>query len=231
MKKPIGHFIFAHGLNLDPTKLMPLRDIIHELGGETSLLTLAGHKSQYDLNLLAKLTLEEIEDDFIKTYNSFFNQSIFIGQSFGCLIYAKLVAEKRIEEAKKNIFLSPAFEIHKVLKLSNILPKNLWIKSHNFAGYRYHDKLPVALYTQINRANKGFSADEIMELKNPSLVLIDPQDELVPYKKLLKKVERNSQITLKSFDTVKPYHLIIDKNTCGDQWDAMNKTMQEFIFA
>lgn len=229
MKKPIGHFIFAHGLNLDPTKLMPLREVVHELGGESSLLTLAGHKSQYDLNILAKLTLENIEDDFIKNYTTHFNDSIFVGQSFGCLIYAKLVAEKRIPEARKNIFFSPAFEIHKILKLSLVLPKNLWIKSKNFVGYRYHDKLPVHLYTEINRASLGFEQDQIMELKNNTLLMIDPKDELVPYKKLLKKIERNSNIKMVTFETHKPYHLIIDQNTTGESWNALTKTMQDFI--
>lgn len=229
MEKPIGHFIFAHGLNLDPTKLMPLREVVHELGGESALLTLAGHKSQYDLNLLATLTLEQIEEDFIKTYNGHFRDSIFVGQSFGCLIYAKLVAEKRIQEARKNIFFSPAFEIHTILKLSLVLPKNLWIKSKNFVGYRYHDKLPVHLYTEINRANLGFSGEQIMGLKNSSLLMIDPKDELVPYKRLVKKIERNSQIKLVTFETHKPYHLIIDKNTTGESWNLLTKTMQDFI--
>ena len=119
---------------------------------------------------------EQIEDDFIKTYTGHFRDSIFVGQSFGCLIYAKLVAEKRIPEARKNIFFSPAFEIHTILKLSLVLPKNLWIKSKNFVGYRYHDKLPVHLYTEINRANLGFSGNQIMGLKNPSLLMIDPKE-------------------------------------------------------
>lgn len=229
MKQPIGHCIFTHGLNLDPTKLLPLREVIHDLGGETTLLTLAGHKSQYDLNILAKLTLENIEDDFIKTYTANFRDSIFIGQSFGCLIYAKLVAEGRIPEARKNIFLSPALEIHKILKLSLVLPKNLWIKSKNFVGYRYHDKLPVHLYTEIHRASLGFANDEIMSIKSPTMIFIDPKDELVPYKKLLKKVERNSHMVLKTFETHKPYHLIIDQNTCGDKWEALTKEIGSFI--
>ena len=226
---PIGHFIFAHGLNLIPTKLTPLVEFIHELGGETTLMTLAGHKSPSDITHLDKLTLENIEDDFIKNYMTHFKDSTFIGQSFGCLIYAKLVAEKRIPEAKKNIFLAPAFEIHKILKLSLVLPKNLWIKSRNFVGYRFHDKLPVKLYLEINRAYLGFAKDEIMELKNPSLILIDPKDELVPYKKLLRKIERNSKIKLVSLETLRPHHLIIDENTCGDKWPVLQKTLKDFI--
>ena len=113
------------------------------------------------------------------------------------------------------------------------------IRSYTPKAYRVNDALPLNIYQLLFNEEKQFLKADAGVLNIPTLVLIDPKDELISYKKLHRLISRfrlqNWQLMVlkhKGKDRFSKYHhQIIDEQTMGkENWEMATGKMAEFLF-
>jgi alpha-beta hydrolase superfamily lysophospholipase len=219
-----GNVILTHGLNLNPEKLKELANWFNEMGMDVYLLRYSGHRPnekadefsfESSINLLKKL-VEDLKGNYI--YCAF---------SLGCLLYAKAIEQQKIIEAKKNIFLSPAFKPTKFIHISGLIPFNLSIPSLLYKDYQIHRSLPSQIYREISKESNLLSR---LPFQNKTLVFLDEGDLALDVNEILKKISSYDIKYYKKRNTPAPRHIMVDSHTIGsDNWDDFLKTLQSFL--
>ncbi|MFZ4713352.1 MAG: serine aminopeptidase domain-containing protein [Bacteriovoracaceae bacterium] len=219
-----GNMILTHGLNLNPEKLMELTKWFQSLGFDVYLLRYSGHqKGDRPEHFSMKASIESLK----QLVNSLNGNYYFCGFSLGCLIYALAVKENKIPEARKNLFLSPAFRPTLLIQLSKYLPANFKIPSRIYKDYQFHKGLPAFVYKDV-----FVHSDRLMELpfQNATLVFMDRGDLALNVKDLV-ELTKNYQQQIYSFrKTPAPHHLMVDEHSVGEKnWALFQQQIHQFM--
>jgi hypothetical protein len=166
----------------------------------------------------------------------------FLGFSLGALVSQYLLS-LRIENIQfdKQIFLAPATAIKIPRILKSCIPflgDNLKIPSYTPKKYRLNEWLPAKIYKQMMYWERTILKKDGDHLNIPTLIIIDPKDELISYATIRKQIARfrltNYQcITLESSlraRSTRYHHLIIDEATMGkNNWAVVTNKLIEFL--
>lgn len=176
-KKPLK-LIIIHGLNNNNSAFLPLRDEFSKLGWDVSFLTLPCHginrKEARDFKSAFKCFDQSMKELSQNPYS-------VIAFSHGAL-YLQLWLEKN-PKARPNsqVLLAPALFIHRFEKIErtmSLLPSFFLIKSFAPKAFRRYQTLSVREYRILLEGIRTFQKHRA-GLSIPSLVMIDPKDELV----------------------------------------------------
>ena len=251
LKKPKAIALVCHGLNLKPLKMSSITDLLNSQGVKTYLVSLTGHRGNQDemrdvssgkwlkdlhgAYLLAKKKAEELKVPFY-----------FVGYSLGGVLNEMMMETQVLGEIKydKVILFAPAISLRSytyLILLTKALGNRTILPSIPVGDYRANKGTSVAaydaLFTYIGTLD---SKEQYKNLNVPTLVFIDPKDELVSHSGLrnLIKSHNLSQwklVTLNKSGLAKKgrktYHIIIDKQSLGeDTWNKVKKTISDFLF-
>jgi esterase/lipase len=185
--------LLIHGLNNNHSGFAPLKLEIEKLGFECLMITLPGHGTDRNearsLSVAFKSFQRELKDLIHEnTYVVAFSQG-------GLYLQLWLESESKILP-KAQVLLAPALFINyqnRLEKLVSFLPSFGFILSQTPKKLRLYQRLFVWEYRTLFEAIKKFQSQDLA-FRIPTMVLVDPQDELIDAKKLeteLKK--RNSE--------------------------------------
>ena len=239
--------LVVHGLNVRPDAMFPIIEWLKQHGSDTCLVKLAGHHE--NSIPLQQVSFAAWESSMRKGYDYAKNIAIenklplvFLGYSLGALLGQLLLSSPEKPIAfDKQILLAPAIALRKRVNLLRFffLFNDLRLPSFTPEAYRANKGLPVKWYKVVFKMNSNMRKGRCHKLNIPTLVFIDPKDELISYSRLA-ELCRRYQLTryeLVALDSdvrtgERPYHhLIINELAMGSRnWQLMTSKMRDFIF-
>jgi esterase/lipase len=245
-----GVALVIHGLNLKPDKMDSIITLLTHSDIDVLNMSLSGHGKNYCQQGLSDERKARMETFKTVSYDLWIKETyqaydiaekisrekhvplFLVGYSLGGLLGIDLFATFSAVYFNRMVLLAPAFCIHTLyytLKFLLPFPK-LVIPSFSCASYRANFGTAVAAYHVLFETIEHFHKNMTSKLNIPTIVIIDPQDELVPYERLKRIIKSRSfdqwelHLLKKSENDAKkkPHHLIIDESTVGkDSWNKM----------
>jgi esterase/lipase len=167
----------------------------------------------------------------------------FIGYSLGALLGQALMCTSAEPCGfDKQVLMAPATAIRSrgyIIKHLFFLRKKLMLPSFSPQLYRANNFLPLTVYEILFRNEQQILAAQFSKLNIPTLVFIDPEDELISYKKLVNFVQTfkltNYEIITLDSNLQSRYgrfhHLVVSEHTMGKQnWKMVTGRMATFLF-
>jgi esterase/lipase len=243
--EPRGNILLIHGLNLKPSKMLPLaqRLCTPSNGLQCTILTLSGHEEDTsetmdgaDAETWKTETFEAIQSlrsKAIATRTPLF----LVGYSLGGLM-GTWGAQSRPEDNKifdAMVLIAPAIFPKWYTRITPYLPlpDHFHLPSKNHPEYRANPGTSLAAYramfTVINEVQSQKNLDQTLG-KTPTLVFLNPRDELVSEDRTaswIKKVRLTSWTSelidgLTSSLTPHYQHLMVDEASMGAHaWESL----------
>jgi esterase/lipase len=240
--------LVAHGLNMKPTGMLAITQWLNEQGSDVYLVKLSGHHE--DSIHIKDITSTLWEEEMMHAYTIAKEAAIksgvplfFVGYSLGALLgQAMLLSLKEDKIFDKQILIAPATAIRNrsyALKLFAFIHKKIMLPSFTPSPYRANNFLPFTVFEVLFRNEKKLIEAQYQALNIPTLIFIDPKDELISYKKLVEYLRRfeltNHEIVLLDSNLkVRQslyHHLIVSEETMGkENWKMATKRMAGFLF-
>ncbi len=245
-----GVALVIHGLNVNPARLLPLIEELRQRGIGVVLCSLRGHGENYtpladcssELARFAafrQVSYPTWRAEVVAAYaqaaayaHSTGAPLFLVGYSLGALLgCAQLVATPPLTFARM-VLLAPAIALHPYCYLPRLLTRwpQLSIRSLAPNIYRANPATPIAAYQALYTALYHLHQQANAALNIPTLLLIDPADELVSIQGLRRFIrkQRLTQWHLcpihKTSSHTRPtvHHLIIDPASVGEAcWQTM----------
>ncbi len=239
--------LVIHGLNVRPDAMLPIIDWLNGQGCDACLVKLAGHHENsiplHEVNLAAWEVSIRKGYDYAKniaTKNTL--PLVFLGYSLGALLGQVMIskADKPLV-FDRQILLAPATALRRRANLVRFFffLNNWTLPSFTPTAYRANNRLPVSIYKLIFEMNGELRRNRCYKLNIPTLIFIDPKDELISYSQLSRLCIRYAlsrhelvQLDSKMIAGERLYHhLIISEKVAGKKnWELMTRKMQCFIF-
>lgn len=239
--------VLVHGLNLKPEKMNALADFLRAQGADVLPVTLSGHGGTMEEFKKASrdIWIGEMQDAFGRAGRRAKENNApvyFVGYSLGALVGLDFLNSVEGENARcgKMVLLAPAISIRGrsyLLKLLGMFP-SMVIPSLSPEDYRAHSGTPMAAYKALFQSVSSLEKEGLARSNVPTLVLVDPKDELVSAEGLgaLTRQFRLDQWKLLEVTNAgsplkkKYHHLIVDENALGtDQWRQMRDAIKDHL--
>jgi esterase/lipase len=259
MKKNMGYYpslltgrtavsLVAHGLNQKPEAMLSLVSWLNSHGSDVYLINLSGHHQ--NSIAIKDVTSSVWHTEMLEGYQMARKTSLaasvplyFLGYSLGALLGQSMVALS-MENAPfdKQVLIAPAFAIRRrsyLIRFLCLFGKQRKLPSYTPEGYRVNESLPLLIYELLFTEERRIFKSKFRKLNIPTLVIIDPKDELISYKRLLKQINKfgltNYRVVVLDQNTkdrdCKYHHLIIDERTMGaGNWKMVTCEMGKFLF-
>ena len=193
------------------------------------------------------------ENDWNKDLEKFFcyskNEAITkgiplhgLGYSLGALLLTNLIKKNETpHKFEKLLFFAPAIKIHGFLNLFRpltYLSDSFMVPSRSVKEYIAEKGTSLSAYRSFFKSQSEVDWKGIQENFPQTLVLMDPNDELIDYEGLNKKINnaplpklKMETINTKGSTTSKKYaHLIIDNKCMADkEWERVSQLIQNFL--
>ncbi|MFP5384556.1 MAG: alpha/beta hydrolase [Bacteriovoracia bacterium] len=187
----VPKIVFFHGLNNNPECFGPLIKHFENQGHETELVILPCHGEDRKEARNAKEAIR-IFDRKMKELKEV--PYVAIGFSHGALYLQLWLEQNQEHKPLKQVLLAPALYIRRqklIEKALKILPASFIIKSLSPKPFRRYEILSAWEY---NILVQGMLTYQKIRgaFRIPSMVLIDPKDELVDASKLKRELEKNN---------------------------------------
>lgn len=227
--------VFIHGLNNNSKCFDELAETFKTLGHETDLVILPGHGE----NRKEARTFKEAMSLFDQKMKKFKNTPyVVIAFSQGAL-FLQLWLEKNPEDKpKRQVLLAPAlFVSHQGLveKALKILPKFIMIKSLSPKAFRRYELMNAWEYQILLDGVRLFQKLR-PKFKIPTLVDIDPKDELVDALRLKEELEvinSDLKVTLHERPKLKglgAHHIMFHPDYFDEEhWKELVRKLQDFL--
>ncbi len=251
---PRGVALVIHGLNLLPSKMEPIINILTDSGIDALNLSLRGHGHNYDrhahndpararLTAFKSVSYELWKAEICAAYTVAASRSakkdvpiFLIGFSMGGLMGADLLASRPDIQFDKMVLFAPAIKMHGRNNLIRVLSPfpRLTIPSYTLASYQSNSGTPMAGYNALFDSLKNFSDHVGPSVNVPTLVFIDQKDEMVSYNRLKQMVQDENLDQWRFYivhkdsteESAKVHHLIIDAPSTGEEvWKDMMQAM------
>ena len=192
--------IIIHGLNNNLDGFLPLAQSLNSLGYKTEILCLPGHGENREG--------AKSDDEAMRCFDQRMQELMkapysVIAFSQGAL-YLQLWLDKNPSSLPQSqILLAPALFIRHLEFLNGLmsrLPNFFYILSQTPKKLRRYNQLYVWEYRNLFRKAKQYqSIDKTMRI--PTLILIDPKDEVVDAKRIKQELEnRNTDTKIEYFE-------------------------------
>jgi esterase/lipase len=240
--------LVAHGLNMKPAGMLAITQWLNEQGSDVYLVKLSGHYE--DSVHIKDITSTLWEEEMLHAYTIAKEASVksgvplfFVGYSLGALLgEALMLSLKEDNIFDKQILIAPATAVRNrsyVLKLFYFIYKKIMLPSFTPSPYRANNFLPFTAFEVLFRNERKLIEARYQALNIPTLIFIDPKDELISYKKLVEYSRRfeltnHEIVVLDSNLRVRQslyHHLIVSEETMGkENWEMVTKRMAAFLF-
>jgi esterase/lipase len=251
-----GVILTLHGLNNRPSSMNSLIRFFNSQGLDVLRGALSGHRGSLDegKNLLLKDWERETKD----LYNLALKKALQLNvplylncYSMGCLVLVNLIESLDKDTSKNRIrkilFISPALKVRDPFLffyqiVDTLLPSDWILPSFNLKEYRSQDGTSVASYQAFFKLLKKHQELSLFLKKKlatiPSLILMNPKDELLSFSDLKNFIKDNGlkswkMISIdnsKSKNSKKISHLLLDEKSVGHhEWKRMKKEMANFL--
>lgn len=252
-----GVVLVVHGMNLKPTRMDDLARFFQEKDYDVFRMALTGHRGIP--GELKTVTREIWLKDVKSVYEAAFERAVqkniplfYIGYSLGGLLGADLEAYEKDVKFAKTIYLAPALAIRVPVWLINfiyaLLPE-FEIASSIPAPYRANNRFTMKINYELCRSLDFVNAHLAQLVKNeshahwtklnkPTLVLMDPNDELVSIGGVQDFIRQNKLDKWKlmnvsvegSTNPQKIHHAIMDEESVGpEEWLRITNLMEVFL--
>jgi esterase/lipase len=241
--------IIVHGLNNKPSAMMPLVHFMQILGSDVFLVSLSGHTDNWSDP--GSITRNQWLEDIFKVYtqvkarkgNDSTHRMYFLGFSLGALANLDLMCSKPGEITyDKMILLGPANALRNHAQVFQgltkaILPGSWKIPSLVPTAYRASKFTPVQAYKILFEMERSLQKTACSQLNIPTLIFIDPKDELVSLRGLRKFIDRFNLTNWQIITIHKPltrtstyHHLILDEKSTGvENWSLIQASIRSFL--
>ncbi|MBA2404169.1 MAG: alpha/beta fold hydrolase [Bdellovibrionales bacterium] len=229
--------IIIHGLNNNLECFYPFRDQIRSLGFEAELMCLPGHGQDREEARDFEVALTHFDENIQKLITGPYAVIAF---SQGALYFQLWLEKYNRPLPLAQVLLAPALFIRHFSKLSMImgrLPAFMIIISQMPRKLRRYHYLNIWEYrTLFNKARKF--QEFKTPLKAPTLILIDPKDELVDAQKLKHELDgRTSGAEIEFWERKylrgrRPgkYHVLFHPEYfTPDDWQKFTSKISEFV--
>ena len=183
--------ILIHGLNNNTYAFEEIDRFLKLLGYETEIIVLPMHEKAPQEVDNVKKSLEVFNQRMRSLGDAPFYALAF---SHGALYLELWMRENPELRPIKQVLLAPAFFIKKQKLIQNvlkILPDSLQIKSLAPKRFRRFNTLSIRSYRILFQGMEKFQR-ELSAFSIPTLIIVDPEDELVDGKKLKKEMENTN---------------------------------------
>ncbi len=238
-----------HGLNLKPAAMLAFIHWLNRRGSAVYLVKLSGH---FEHSLpISKVTSATWKEEVLAGYAVARLASIrhavplyFLGYSLGALLgQTMMTLSNGGISFEKQVLIAPAIALRRrcnLLKLLFFLPGIQQLPSYSPKEYKANASLPLLVYkilfAHLHALHRsGFRASNI-----PTLVFIDPKDELISIRKLQScvtafQLTQHTIILLGSDRQGRKgtfHHQILDEATMGpENWALVTGAMDTFLFS
>ena len=227
-----GVLLLLHGLNVRPSKMNSLGRFLNNNSLDVLRASFAGHRGdkKEGENTTREIWLKEFQIHYCLAVERAEKLKVplyFLGFSLGGILpYDFLHQLKEQQSFKKAVLLAPAIRVHWYSKIASKLAwlgRGLRLPSRNLAAYRSQKTTPLGLYRAMADAKNSMDKPQRELINFPTLILIDPKDELVSSKKLEKMIKKfrlnNWQLEYISNKLTEHdpsfHHLVIDSPSLG----------------
>ena len=253
-----GVALVIHGLNLRPSRMEPIINMLTDSGIDALNLSLWGHGQNYDrhahsnpararLAAFKSVTYQLWRDEICSAFSAAKSRSdinavplFLIGFSLGGLMGADLLATEPGVQFDKMVLFAPAIKMHLrnyIIRVLAPFPR-LTIPSFTLESYQSNDGTPMAGYNALFESLNSFAENAGPGVNLPTLVFIDPEDEIVSYYRLKQMVQDESLDQWEFYmvqkenteGPAKIHHLIIDAPSTGENvWMNMMQAMDNHL--
>ncbi len=228
--------VFFHGLNNNAESFKPLRDSFEKLGHETELVILPGHGSVRDEARDFESALKLFEKSMLDLKKTPY---VAVAFSQGALFLQLWLQGHQEFRPMRQVLLAPALYIRNqffVTKTLKCLPENFLIKSFSPKLVQNFSSLYVWEYQILIRGILIYQKDP-RPFMMPTLVVVDPQDELVDAKTLKREVEKldpNQTVEFirrtKTRKTLGFHHIIFHPYYFKEEdWNHLTRKLSSFL--
>jgi len=254
VENPKAVAIIIHGLNMRPNKMDDLSEYFHQKNIAVLQVALRGHIKSIDQEKeWANLQSTDWSKEAFVTYCQAMQTAqkkdlplYLVGYSLGGALLSDLLLRhpQNFYAKTKQILLAPAISLPwytSLIKISRLFGSKAIIPSFNIESYKAFRGTSVSGYNALFDITDHFenaTSENYKSLDIPTLVLMDPKDELVSFRGINKIISKNklSNWKLETIDNNssqlpgKYHHLIVDKESLGiDGWQRLTKLMDSFI--
>ena len=249
-----GVALVIHGLNLNPTRMAAVISALNEAGIDTMRLSLRGHGDNYRRRDGLDATQSRLEDFKGVSYPAWFQETLkgykearsnarekkvplfLVGFSYGGLMGLDMMAARPDVAFDRAVLFAPALSLHGwdyTIRLFTPFPR-LVIPALAPAEYLANPGTPMAGYNALFETLDHFESHAGPKINIPSLVVMDPDDELVSISGIKNLAEahnldqwrfhpvRNGRPLLKGMLR----HIVIDEASVGrPAWAEIRKEM------
>lgn len=250
-EQAVGIVVVTHGLNLDPEAMAEIRQALQEAGFHVLSLSLSGHEQGLDeQSRLARFRLADFALWRTEMARGLANARAYaqvsrlplflLGFSMGGLLSADYVNSHPDAGVQGLVLLAPALSLRWLsyaLMPLELFP-DFYLPSLASADYRANSHVPVSAYESLYDGLDTFTEKlDPANLDIPTLILVDPEDELVSAAGLRTFMDDHGldqwqlQEVAKSKDAAAVLnHLIIDRQALGARsWLIMRDSLLQFL--
>lgn len=245
--KVTGVAMVVHGLNLKPSKMASFSQYLNDLGFYVLQVSLSGHRGnlQEQKDIQWKTWMKQMDQHlcYLKAKSDFYKAPMInLSFSLGALVSMGKINELDKNPFTKQIFLAPATWIHwfgKVPGWLSFMGGKIGLPSKNLEEYRAEDTTSLNCYKAMDEGRKHLEEIRSKNFNIPTLLIIDPDDELVSLKKTKKFLNHYKLndfwkvflVSNKDTELEKSYHhLIIDEKSLGKkEWQRLLERLSSFL--
>lgn len=249
-----GFVLVAHGLNLKPSRMLPLAETVcnARTGLACRILVLPGHAEGGDSGM-SRVTKDLWKTSMITEIGEFTRltrsgssskkdqkPAYFLGFSLGALVGPWAIQQLPEQPFNKLILLAPPLETRLYARAALLVPgpSTMMIPSKNHPDYRVNSGTSLGAYRALFALQDESRDGEQSRLNVETLALINPRDELVSASGLRKRVAASGWSKWR-VETIPPLHsrlepvyqhLFIDEPSMGSEgWKWAQSQITEFL--
>ena len=245
---PARHVVLlTHGLNMKPAAMDALAVALQNQNMDVLRVALSGHNNDLDVFKAATRLqwIREIDDARQEAQEHARGKNLplsLVGYSIGALLSLDLMetSEHPRPPFHRMVLLAPALELRdrsKWIKLLGWLGDETTLPSKSPPAYRAHPATPLAGYKALLKSYEILKENGIHRLsKVPTLILVDPKDELVSPKGLQEGISHLPYWSLETIEKtqapLKPnfHHLMVDEASLGSAaWTQLRQRINQHL--
>jgi alpha-beta hydrolase superfamily lysophospholipase len=240
--------VMIHGLNVNPEKMDSLIDLLNSRGAACLRLSLAGHHDDLDARpgITREVWLKEARHAYVEARKRADEWGVpieFVGYSLGGALNIDLMAnDPEIVRYDRMALLAPAIEYNApeglIDVMSGLFGLGAGLPSLNNPSYRSNPSTSFSMYLSLFDSAHHAQRALPGRVNVPTLVMIDPDDELVNFQGTKRWIQSQSLTewqlipvsNLESKLKPKYHHLIIDEPAVGArEWERMTRLLLEHL--
>ncbi len=241
-----GVVLLLHGLNLKPSKMDAIGKVLTQQGHAVLRAALSGHRG--DLKEQQSLTHRDWVLDMHHLYclaslkSQQWQRPLYVvAFSLGALVFLDYLNQGPDYRPHRLFLMAPAHTLHWYAHLPeylDLLSDSFGLPSQNLKEYRSQASTSLAAYRAMEAAREGLFRVQTKNLNLPTIVFLDPEDELINLKKIKSFLAKNS-LTRWSLELTSNrqhqlqksfHHLIIDKKTLGErEWKRLIRLLKNHL--